>query len=85
MEMLNANVRAHARATTMARAAGERGVKFLELADKGLLGEDVSFHESQARATSAMRADSSGEAESVNVVPEDVEVTATIHARFMAD
>ena len=75
-------VQAHARATTMAQAAGERGVQFLELADKGLLDDTADFRESRVWATSAMQADSTGETEGVTVAPENVELSARIHARF---
>ncbi len=77
-------VQAHARATTMARAAGERGVKFLELADRGLLDDTAGTYDHGVHAMS-MRSGISDESEAVTVAPEDVELDVTIHARFTTD
>ncbi len=78
-------VTAHARATTMARAAGEKGVRFLELADIGLLDGNVESrgHE-EAYGALAMSA-SAQEGEGVTVAPENVELDVTVHARFTTD
>ncbi len=79
--LAEAVVQAHARATTMARAAGESGVRFLELADSGLLDGKRDDFGQVAHAVS-LRGGAHDEAESVTVVPEDVELDVTIHARF---
>lgn len=83
--LAEAVVQAHARASTMARAAGEQGVRFLELADKGLLDDNADFRGSQVWTTAAMQASSADETEGVTVAPEDVELNATVHARFITD
>lgn len=71
------------RAQTMASAAGAGTVRFVELADPGLLSVGREFTGQQAytmKARGAMFAD-----EGVDVSPEDVELGATVHARFTAE
>ncbi len=58
---------------------------FTKVVDQGLLGDDSTSPASRTFATAAMQADSSGEGESVAVIPEDVELDASIHARFITD
>lgn len=82
--LARAVVLAHARATTMATAAGDGAVRFLELADQGLLAEgDAAGPRAE---TMALRSASSGHGdEGVTILPEDVEIDVVIHARFTTD
>lgn len=75
---------AHARATTMARAAGQQAVIFLELADRGLLNDSPGPGGPMAYAAS-MRGGGPNESEGITIAPEDVELDATVHARFSTD
>lgn len=70
---------AEARARTMALAAGAGDVRFVELADQGLLAEarDEMLAGGYGAARQMM-SKSSG----VELHPEDIDVTATVHARF---
>ena len=81
--LTSAVMQAHARAATMARAAGERAVRFLELADQGLLTDgEVSHPHAQ---TMALRSGSGMRDEGVTIAPEDVEIDVVVHARFTTD
>ncbi len=82
--LAEAVVQAHARATTIAQAAGARDVKFLELADAGLLSENADYIGPVAHAMS-LRSAAAPEGEGVTIAPEDVELDVTIHARFTTD
>ncbi|MDO5736225.1 MAG: SIMPL domain-containing protein [Propionibacteriaceae bacterium] len=82
--LARAVVQAHARATTMARAAGEQGVRFLELADRGLLNDRPYSEDSMAYGT-AMRSVAMDDSEGITIAPEDVELDVTVHARFSTD
>lgn len=77
-------VQAHTRATTMASAAGDGAVRFLELADQGLLNDgENSGPPAQGmamRSTAAVPSD-----DGVTIAPEDVEIDVVIHARFTTD
>lgn len=82
--LAQAVVQAHERATTMARAAGEQAVRFLEVADKGLMGDASDSGGPMAYATS-LRSGAAPEGEGITIAPEDVDLTATVHARFTTD
>jgi uncharacterized protein len=73
-----------ARATQIANAAGASQVTALEISDPGLLS-GIHGTASAAFATSAqtMRGGAS-DADVPDLVPEDVELTAEVHARFTA-
>lgn len=75
--------RAHEKAETYARAAGYDSVCFTELADIGLLnngGATPFGDQGPIMARSAMFKESSG----LEVRPEDVVISASVHARFSA-
>lgn len=81
--LAEAVVQAHSRASTMARAAGEESVRFLEIADEGLLeGHAEAPHVAYG---AAMRSMSSPDSEGITIVPEDVTLQVTVHARFSTD
>lgn len=77
---------AHTKATTLARAAGYDAVCFTEIADTGLLSNAGSAESGSGygpggvMARSAMFKDSSA----LEVRPEDVTISASVHARFSA-
>ncbi len=77
-------VQAYERATTIARAAGEGSVRFLEIADEGLLAESPGSSPS-AMTGAAMRMSSAPDTEGITIAPEDVELDVTVHARFSTD
>lgn len=81
--LARAVMQAHARAATMARAAGEGAVRFLELADQGLLNDADSAHP-QAQAMT-LRSGGVQSDEGVTIAPEDVEIDVIVHARFTTD
>lgn len=82
-EILRAAVEdARNRAQLMATAAGFGGVEFIELADPGMLHDRSGSTESAA--PKAMRGYVSDGGAGVDLSPEDVELTATVHARFHA-
>jgi uncharacterized protein YggE len=75
---------ARTRALTMARAAGYDDVRWVELADPGLLqsgGRDVGGGPVAAASYRAAKAESGGGAE---VAPEDIAWQVEVHARFTA-
>lgn len=82
--LTQAVLQAHARATTMAHAAGEPGVRFLELADRGLLDGGAPEDVFPLHAVS-LRAGGAGEDEGITIAPEDVHLDVTVHARFTTD
>lgn len=77
---------ARTRAQTMADAAGAGTVRFLEIADPGLL-VDGTAEANYGTSAKMMRASYDGGApgEGVNLQPEDVELEARVHARFTTD
>lgn len=75
---------ARQRAQAMATAAGAGAVRFIEIADPGLLSVGREFAGQQAYAMKA-RGGMHSPDEGVNVSPEDVELDATIQARFTTD
>lgn len=82
--LARAVVQAHARATTMATAAGDGGIRFLEIADRGMLADGHAAGPSSQSMT--MRSASAGHSdEGVTIAPEDVEIDVVIHARFTTD
>lgn len=70
------------RAQLIAEAAGFCRVEFLEIADPGLLdgARAIRGFEYAGSVGSALLADDAG----VTIAPEDIEVAATVHARFRA-
>lgn len=82
--LARAVVQAHARATTMATAAGDGAVRFLELADPGLMSDGEAA--GPQSHTMALRSAAAGHSdEGVTIVPEDVTIDLVIHARFTTD
>lgn len=75
---------AHIKALTYARAAGFETVEFEELADVGLLSTSAasSMEASPRMARMALMSDSPGGA--VEIRPEDVVISTSVHARFSA-
>lgn len=74
------------RAGLVAGAAGFHGVVPVEVADPGLLsglasGAPVGYAET---AMKAMSRGGASEDETIDLAPEDIEVSATVHARFTA-
>ena len=75
---------ARARATVLARAAGERDVRFLELSDLPFSdGGPVAGVFAAAAESRIMRSANGGEG--VDLMPEEIELQATVHARFTTD
>ena len=76
------------RASQIANAAGAGQVKALEISDPGLLsgihGSTGSVDSMVALTARGAAAGAGGDAESLDLVPEDVELAATVHARFTA-
>lgn len=72
------------RAQVMADAAGAGQVRFLEIADPGLL-VDGAAEANYGASAKMMRAAYDGGGEGVNLRPEDVELEAHVHARFTTD
>ena len=72
--------RAHERASVMATAAGASSIVAVEIADPGLLRDVVSTGESGYHGV-VTRATGAG-SEGIQLVPEDIEVSATVHVRF---
>lgn len=73
---------ARTRAEVLARAAGADGVEFVEIADAGLLGdkpEAQPTHPGLMRALAAPQDDAG-----IDLTPEEIELSRTIHARFAA-
>ena len=83
--LAEAVVQAHTRATTMAHAAGEQSVRFLELADEGLLAENLDSSASPRMMGAALRMGSAPDSDGITIEPEDVELDVTVHARFSTD
>lgn len=71
------------RAQTMATAAGSGQVRFLEVADPGLL--DRGAQTEAASFAMSVRGKGAAGGEGVSLVPEDVELQASVHARFAAE
>lgn len=78
---------ARLRAQTMATAAGAGTVRFLQLADPGLLTEGRPEVADMALTARAMAPGSpfGGGGEGINLQPEDVELFAQVQARFSAN
>lgn len=78
---------ARERALIMAKAAGTGQVRFIEIADEGLLSRPESAAPQAygaAMRSSMMMKDSAG-GDGVDLTPENVELSARIHARFTTD
>ena len=75
--------RARERAVVMAKAAGAADVVAVEIADPGLMRDVVSTGDGSYGGAAARG--SNGESEDILLSPEDVVVSATVHARFRAD
>lgn len=73
---------ARQRAQTMATAAGAGAVRFVELADPGLLAAGL---QAEAVGYAKMARGAAHDGEGANIVPEDVELAASVHARFSAE
>jgi len=75
--------RARERALVIAKAAGATSIVAVEIADPGLLrGDLVSTAESGYHAAVTRDSTAGGGSEDIQLVPEDIEVSATVHARF---
>lgn len=80
--VLKAAVRdAQERAQVMAEAAGMGAVRFVHLADPGLLGVPTPLSEPTPVARSMAR-DPGAPAEAIDLTPEDIKLEAAVHARF---
>lgn len=75
---------ARRRAGIVAAAAGAGEVRVLEVADPGLLGGGAGAEEAAPNRAMMARAYAGEADEGLTVAPEDVEVTARVHARFEA-
>lgn len=84
--LTEAIAKARTRAQAMAAAEGEPDIEVVEVADPGLLGDmgagtsGPGFYGASARA---LKADAGG-GEQVDPVPEDIELSASVHVRFRA-
>ena len=78
---------ARERALVMARAAGEAGVRFIQLADPGLMGEQSAQPEVLAAAAPGrMRgAMASDQLAGIELQPADLTVDVVVQARFITD
>lgn len=76
--------RARERAVVMAKAAGAAEVVAVEIADPGLMRDVVSTTDG-GYGVVAERSASSGNPDDIQLVPEDVVISATVHARFRAE
>lgn len=74
--------RARDRALVMAKAAGAADVAAVEITDPGLMRHVVSAGAGAYESMSAREAATNGDDDDLVLVPEDVVVTATVHARF---
>ncbi len=72
--------RARRRALAMAKADGGAEVEIVEVADPGLLGGASDASGGRSFGSYAMKA--SAEVDTVDIVPEQVEVAETVHVRF---
>lgn len=75
--------RARDRAMVMAKAAGAVDVVAVEIADPGLMRNVVSSADS-GFGVAAERMASNGDSEDIQLAPEDIVVSTTVHARFQA-
>jgi len=81
---------ARARALVMARAAGFTDVTASQLADPGLLegtpgdGPPAPFAKAEVRRAAADSGAADLDPEAIDLKPEDVSISATVHARFTA-
>ncbi|QLQ16004.1 MAG: SIMPL domain-containing protein [Micropruina sp.] len=75
------------RAATMAKAAGAGDVRFLSVADPGLLGDRSARDLAYGAPASAglMRSKSAMDVQGIEIAPEDITVSVTVQARFSAD
>lgn len=77
---------ARERAQVLATAAGAGEVRCLEVSDPGMLGHRTEGEPMMLAASrSAYAKDAGGGGEGIEIAPEDVDVEATVHARFTAD
>lgn len=80
--VLEAAVRdAQQRAQIMASAAGAGTVRFVQLADPGLLGVPTPLSEPVLAARSMAR-DAGGSTDAIDLTPEDINLETGVHARF---
>ena len=82
--LTEAVAQALARADIIARAAGEQTVRFLEIADEGLLADQRGAASGHMYGA-AMRSSAAPDSEGITIAPEDVELDVTVHARFSTD
>lgn len=73
---------ARARALALAVAAGEDGVRFVELSDTPFRGNDP---EPRMYARAAMAAGGTGNGDGIDLTPEDIELDAVVYAVFTTD
>ena len=77
---------AREQAQVLATAAGAGEVRCLEVSDPGMLGHRTEGEPMMLAASrSAYAKDAGGGGEGIEIAPEDVDVEATVHARFTAD
>lgn len=77
---------ARERAQVLATAAGAGEVRCLEVSDPGMLGHRTEGEPMMLAASrSAYAKDAGGGGEGIEIAPEDVDIEATVHARFTAD
>ncbi len=81
--LAQAVARAKSRATTIAHAAGALDLQFRDIADPGLLGEVREAAPKMFAASARADMGSLGDG-GIDLAPEDIVVTATLHARFEA-
>jgi len=74
--------RAHDRALVMAKAAGAVSIVAVEIADPGLLRDVVSTAETGYHGAVTRGSAAGDGSEDIQLVPEDIEVSAAVHARF---
>ncbi|HEU4850328.1 MAG TPA: SIMPL domain-containing protein [Terrimesophilobacter sp.] len=74
------------KATVYAKAIGLGSVRAVAIADPGMLGDQVgaSGHVEMAMASRAFKAADAGGGPALSLKPEDIEVSATVDARFVA-
>jgi len=76
---------ARERAQVLATAAGAGEVRCLEVSDPGMLGHRTEGEPMMLAASRSAYAKDAGGGEGIEIAPEDVDIEATVHARFTAD
>jgi len=76
---------AHSRAQAMATAAGQGEVRWVELADPGLLGGGTRLTGLETFHHTSLRRGEEDTGEGADVSPEDIEWQVQVHARFSTD